>query len=98
MEQVTLVIVPWLFAGTERFGVGISIAATRHPTVPQLSCHHAAVTAGAWLCHLSARWAQVRWKGHAKQEGRGGPSPSMGTGVLAFYILIILTFNASQLK
>lgn len=28
----------------------------------------------------------------------GGPSPSMGTGVLAFYILIILTFNASQLK
>lgn len=78
--------------------VGTSMAATWHPKVAQLSCHHAAVTGAAWLCHHSVWWAQVRCEGHARREGRGGASPSMGTGVLAFYILIILTFNASQLK
>lgn len=98
MEQVTLVTVPWVFAGTERFVVGISMAATWHPKVAQLSCHHPAVTVGAWLCHHSVQRAQVKWKGHTRQEEWRGPSPSMGTGVLAFYILIILTFNASQLK
>lgn len=78
--------------------VEISMAATWQPKVAQLSCPLAAVTVGAWLWHHSARRAQVRWKGRARQEGQRAPSPSMGTCVLAFYILIILTFNASQLK
>lgn len=89
----------WLFAGTGvggGFGVRIFIPATWLPKMPAAFLPpwwYGDAAATAWLFHHSTWWAQVRWKSHARE-----PSPTTGTGVLAFYILIILTFNASQLK
>lgn len=50
MGQVTPVIMPWLFAGMERWvGLGWASPAPPHgtPRSPQLSCHHALAAVGA---------------------------------------------------